>query len=99
MLLHDRGYRRTLEGNVASEHLVENNAETINIGARVWLFVRPLLRRHIKWRAHQPACLRLHKRSQQLARPDLGQAEIKYSEPLRHRHVLTDHDIERLEIA
>src|SRR5215217_8002716 len=99
MLFHDRRNRRTFKRNFARQHLVENNAETVDVGTRVRLVIRPLLRSHVKGRAHQSACLRLHIRAEQLARLDLGQAEIEDFYAFRNRNVVLEHYVQGLQIA
>ena len=100
MFFHDRRYRRPLERNITGEHLIQHYAETVNIGPRIGVLVRPLLGRHIIRRTHQPGCLCLNERTQQLAGFDLCQPEIEYFDRLRQtRFVVADHDVQRLEIA
>src|SRR5215213_10946499 len=99
MLLHDRRNRRSFKRNFAREHLVENDSKTINVSARVRLFVGPLFRRHIKRRTHQSARLRLHKRTEQLARLDLRETEVEDLQAFGDRYVVLDHDVQWFQIT
>ena len=52
VLLHDRRNRVRFERHLTGEHLIEHHPEAVHISARVGWFVRPLLGRHVKRRAH-----------------------------------------------
>ena len=77
MLFHDRRDRRAFERHVDRQHLVEDDAEAVDVCARVWLFVGPLLRGHVERRSHQAAGLCLNKGSEQVAGLDLCQTKIE----------------------
>ena len=71
------GYERRL----ASQHLVDDDAERIDVAAMVDLFcAQALLGRHVDWRAHQGAGASLERIAGQ--RVQLGDAEVEDLHPL-----------------
>ena len=95
----ERRRRRRLEGRVAGEHLVENHAEAVDVGARIDVVVGALLGRHVARRADQRAGLGERVERARGVLLQLGDAEVQHLDEQRVVVVAREDDVRGLEVA
>ena len=85
--------------NAASDHFVEQHAQTPGVSACIDIQSARLFRRHVVWRTHDHTRLRTqHGRRLRLAArggEQLGQAEVQYL----YDAILAQHDVLRLDVT
>ncbi len=92
--------RLGVEGELAGEHLVEDDRQRVDVAARVEHLALRLLGRHELRRAEDHALLREHDRAgPQLALGHLGEAEVEHLGVVAQAAVGGEEDVLRLEIA
>ncbi len=91
MLHHDGRGRISLEGYAAANHLVQHDAQRVQIAARIHRLTRGLLRRHVGRRPHHAAGgAELSRIAEHLGDAEIGQDRLALGR---------EHDVGRFDIA
>ena len=100
MLEHDGRRRVAGEGHVAGERLVDDDAERVDVGARVYVgSLRALFGRHVLRRADDEVGRGQARIGLVYGLLNLGDAEVQDLRPVAAARGLFEHDVVALEVA